>query len=636
MTGVYGGVKKQMSIKNMQTFSPNKKKRMKIIRSIIEGCILLLILAVIIRALPNKEYVPVNDRNFTQSDQGFIALSYFGVDRTGDQSLISTDRLDEQLKALKESGYVTITQDDILNYYTKGTKLPAKSLFLMFEDGRKDTAIFAQKILEQYNYKATMCSYAENLSNDDSKYLKSEDLRNLEKTSYWELGTNGYRLSYINVFDRYGNFLNQLDTYQFSSLSPYLDRQYNHYLMDYIRDQDGVPMEDMTQMKNRIAYDYSAAKDIYTKAVGKLPDMYILMHSNTGKFGTNNNVSAENGKWITSLFKMNFNREGNSLNVNNSSIYDLTRLEPQPYWYPNHLLMRIWADTKQNLNFVSGDLKRKSYWDTVLGESQFVKDTIVLTSLPNDRGLMELKNSDDYKDISLSTELKGNKEGSQVIYLRADKDLESYLSCQIKDNEIYLYEKEKGKPQTKLYSLNLADLDGVSYQSIEENKLEAEIKELETSIKSSRDANKVQELTKHLMEKRQFKARTVQEGAAAEIPKIGTSEPGDRLVEITLAGNHMTVFIDQKPIVKDLEVHKSTAGSIFLEATFSGYGYSQRNLEDNVYDGVFKDLIIKKINDPTGTKETILFNNQLSGLDKVVDKIESGWNALVNWSIQTL
>ncbi|MGC7873052.1 glycoside hydrolase [Desulfosporosinus sp. SYSU MS00001] len=625
-----------MNIKYRHTFSPKKKDRMKIIRSIIEGCLLLAIVAVIIRALPNKDYVPVNDQNIIQSDKGFIALSYFGVDRTGDQKLISTDRLDEQLKALKESGYVTITQQDILDYYTKGTKLPAKSLFLMFEDGRKDTAIFAQKIMEQYNYKATMCSYAENLNNYDSKYLKPQDLRNLEKTSYWELGTNGYRLSYINVFDRFGNFLNQLDTYQFSSLAPYLDRNYDHYLMDYIRDQNGVPMEDMTQMKKRIAYDYTAAKDIYTKAVGKLPYMYILMHSNTGKFGTNNNVSTENGKWITSLFKMNFNREGNSSNVKGSSIYDLTRLEPQPYWYPNHLLMRIWSDTKQNLNFVSGDLKRKAFWNTVLGESQFVKDAIVLTSLPNDRGLMELKNSNDYKDISLSTELKGNKKGSQMVYLRADEDLESYLSCQIKDNELYLYEKEKGKPQKQLYSLNLRILDSISYQSVEANKLEAEIKELETSIKYTRDTGQVKELTKQLMEKEQMKARTVQEGADAEIPKIGISEPGDRLVEIGLTGNRMTVYLDKKPIVKDLEVHKTTAGHIFLEAAFSGDGYSQSNLEDNVYDGVFKDLLIKKITDSTKTSEIILYNNQLSGLDKAFDKIDSGWNDLINWSIKTL
>ena len=43
-------------------------------------------------------------------------------------------------------------------------------------------------------------------------------------------------------------------------------------------------------------------------------------------------VSYENEKWIRKLFTMNFNREGCSFNQRNSSLYDLTRMQPQPYW----------------------------------------------------------------------------------------------------------------------------------------------------------------------------------------------------------------------------------------------------------------------------------------------------------------
>jgi hypothetical protein len=298
--------------------------------------------------------------------------------------------------------------------------------------------------------------------------------------------------------------------------------------------------------------------------------------------------------------------------------------------------MRIWDDTKQKLNFVSGDVHRKSYWNTLSGESQFIKDTIVLTSLPKDRGLMELKNSRDYKDLSLLVELKGNKKGSQVIYLRADKDLESYISCQIKDNVLYLYEKEKGKTQKELYSVSLHIHDGIAYQSIEENKLEAEIKELETSIKYAQDGNKAKELTKQLNEKRKTKVHTVQEGAKAYIPEIGISEPGNRLVEITLAANSMTVLIDKKPVVKNLEVNKTTSGQVYLEADFSGAGYSQRNLGDDVYDGVFKNLVIKKPAISKETNEVVLYDNRLSGIDKAFDKIETRWAAFINWVIKNL
>ena len=368
-------------------FSPKRKDRWKVFRSILQGLVLIALLIVILKVLlPSAPYAPPEADTRVQTDKGFITISYFGVDRTQSKTLISTKRLDEHLKALYDSGYVTVSQQDILDYYEEQKPLPDKALFLIFEDGRRDTGIFAQKIMEEYNYQATMLSYAQNLTLEDAKFLNAKDLQELKKTSFWELGTNGYRLSYINVFDRHDNFLDQLDTYKFQRLSPYLDRRYNHYLMDYIRDKDGIPKEVLSQMQERIAADYTDVQNIYTEEMGEVPQMYILMHSNSGQFGTNNRVSTENEKWITALFKMNFNREGDSWNRLNSSLYDLTRVQPQAYWYTNHLLMRIWDDTQQEVAFVSGDAERKADWDTLFGESEFKEETIVLTSLPSDHG----------------------------------------------------------------------------------------------------------------------------------------------------------------------------------------------------------------------------------------------------------
>ncbi|MEG6523308.1 hypothetical protein [Desulfotomaculum sp. 1211_IL3151] len=96
-------------------FSPQRKNRKKAVRSIVEGIILLLILVTIIRVLlPSRGFLPVSEDEKIQTDRGFIAISYFGVDPTGDRTLISTKRLEEQLKALKASGYVAISQQDIM------------------------------------------------------------------------------------------------------------------------------------------------------------------------------------------------------------------------------------------------------------------------------------------------------------------------------------------------------------------------------------------------------------------------------------------------------------------------------------------------------------------------------------------
>ena len=66
---------------------------------------------------------------------------------------------------------MTITQEDIEKYYEKGQPLPEKALYLMFEDGRRDTAIFADDIIEDLNFKGVMMTYPEKFDHEDPKFL---------------------------------------------------------------------------------------------------------------------------------------------------------------------------------------------------------------------------------------------------------------------------------------------------------------------------------------------------------------------------------------------------------------------------------------------------------------------------------
>lgn len=561
-----------MHLKNKE-FSPEKKDRVKIIRGTFQGIILCVMLLIIIKALctfsvydPYSSYAASKDRN-----SGFIAVSYFGVDRTGDATLISTEALEKQIKALKDNGYVTITQQDILDYYKKGKALPEKSLFLLFEDGRRDTAIFSQKILEQYNYKATMLTYADKFAKKDPKFLNPKDLLQLKDTSYWELGTNGYRLEYINVFDKDSNYLGNLNSVEFSKAASKINRQYNHYLMDYMRDEHGIPVESYGDMKERIDNDYKSLSNIYNKELGYVPALYGLMHSNTGKFGTNDKASEVNSKWIKELFSMNFNREGYSLNLPNSSIYDLTRIQPQAYWSTNHLLMRIWDDTKRNTEFVVGDEEKAKKFQEIKGQAEFIDDKIILTSLPKEKGLIKLLNSKNYKNIKVSTMLNGNIIGSQSIYLRSNEDGSNSICVQLINNTVNVIENSNGNKNI-LYSLALGD----------KNK------------------------------------------------EIDIKEPGSKKVDITLIDKKLTLSIDDKKIVEDLKISNENEGSILLESAWGNYGYSQRNIADDVYDGVFKGFKVTNMNNE------VLYDSSLKGVEAITYKIKSSSNKIVNWFIKNL
>ena len=561
-----------------ETMVVSRKDIKKAVRSIGQGIVLITLLIVIIRALCSfNKYTPFVKADIDSVDNGFIAISYFGVDREGSDTLISTKRLEEHLRSLYNQGYVTITQEDIKAYYEKGVTLPEKALYLMFEDGRRDTAIFAQKIMEKYNFKATMMSYAERCSDNQSKFLSIDDLKEIEESTYWELGTNGYRLSYINVYDKEEEFIGELTSLEYSKMKNQLGRNYNHYLMDFIRDEDGVPTESRSQMEERITWDYDQIEKIYTEGLGYLPQTYVLMHSNTGAFGNNDKVSQVNGKCLEELFAMNFNREGDCYNVKDTSIYDLTRMQPQSYWYTNHLLMRIKYDTDSDVTFISGEEDMTNQWNVEKGALEYQNEKYIVTSEPKKKGRISLKDVSNLQDFYLHTVLTGNKIGEQTIYLRKDDMLTNYIAVTVKDNFLYITESIDGIV-SEVEMLDLAKVDGITTDT------KWDIKDL-----------------------------------------------GKRELDIYLQGENLTMVIDNDGYEINQKVSYLGAGGIALQSGWSDYGWSQRNLADDVYDGVFEQFYIMDI-----AQESTFFEGRYTGFEAVKYEAKKAMNEVINWFIKYL
>ena len=572
-----------------------KKDLKKIFRGFLQAAFLVGSLYMVIRALYSFSSYPKKQQS-SEQNCGFVALSYFGVAMESDDNIIGVKQLEEQFAALKRSGYVTITQQDIIGYYEQGKPLPEHALFLMFEDGRRDTGIFAQKLLEEYNYIGTMFSYADKFEERDSKFLTSKDMKKLEESTFWELGTNGYRLAYINVFDKEQNFIGDLTAQEYVEQVATLGRDYDHYLMDYRRDAYDIPIESYDEMKRRIEEDYVAMNKVYTEELGKLPIAYALMHANTNQFGTNDNVSRVNEEKIYELFKMNFNREGYSFNQAEDSIYDLTRMQPQSYWSTNHLLMRLWDDTKQEVAFVSGDESEKAKWQMYTGESEFKEEEIILTSEPSARGFMALKKSETFKDVDVTVRLKGNKAGAQSLYLRADDDLTRGIQVELKENNLNLYELEAGKPQL--------------IQSVDLERLEDERKVIGMIVS----------------EEGKEEVEPVQE--------IQLKDIGNRFIHITLKEDLIDIEVDEKHAIQSQKISCNDSGGVYLSAEPLEAIYSQRNLTDDVYDARFEQLVIAKASDIE--EENILYEHRLSGIDKVIYDMKQMLAKITNWFIDTL
>ena len=571
-----------------------QKNRMKFVKTVSQVIILLVIGFFLVHTIFDMKKYNEPDKTKWANKKGFIALSYFGVDRSGTPKLIAKKQLDQQLKALHNQGYITISQQDILDFYQKGKALPDKALFLSFEDGRNDSSLFAQPLLEKYNFKATFLSYANKMGNKDYKFLQPKDMLKMMKTGYWELGSNGYRLSYINIFDKEGRYIGVRDENKL--LNKENIEYYNHYLMDFIRDENMIPTEDRAEMEARINSDYKAMNDIYSDSLGFVPKVYMIMHANTLHEGMNTLVSDVNAENIQQLFDIHFNREGKAFNSSVENLFDLTRIQPEPYWYTNHLLMKIQKDSREKMQFVQGDEQRADKWKQISGAAQFIDNRIILTSPPARAGRLLLKDSEELGDIRLTAKVAGNVVGKQSIYIRYDQQNHSFVRMTIEDNKLIVDQKQPGQAVEEIFIKKLNDIQWDS-EDLSFNKATVYTKDQTTAgVKSAKE----------------------------EYP---LNIQHTREIEMLVEDDKLNMKIDKEPILENRTISSANSGGIALESS-----YSKQNKKDDIYDSVFDDVEVVSLGKENGT-DVVIFSNKLTGFQGLVNKIEKAISISIDWAI---
>ncbi|MCR5179468.1 MAG: glycoside hydrolase, partial [Lachnospiraceae bacterium] len=132
--------------------------------------------------------------------------------------------------------------------------------------------------------------------------------------------------------------------------------------------------------------------------------------------------------------------------------------------------------------------------------------------------------------------------------------------------------------------------------------------------------------------------QTVEQGAEEYIPEIQISEPGKRKLYIDLIGDRITVKVDDRAVWTGRQLDKAAAPdqngdrerAVVLESACRQYGYSQRYIVDDVYDGVFEKLTVK---DSAGN---ILYTNEATAGKGLKLRLISIWNKVLNWFIENL
>lgn len=128
---------------------------------------------------------------------------------------------------------------------------------------------------------------------------------------------------------------------------------------------------------------------------------------------------------------------------------------------------------------------------------------------------------------------------------------------------------------------------------------------------------------------------SVADGAEEYIPDIDIHEIGRRVLHLRLEGPSLSIWIDGKLAVEQLPVALENEGTVGLGSRWGDSGWSQRNLADDVYDGVFEKLSITTLPDEKGNRQ-ILWSDCLDGKKAFIKQAKQIWDGVINWFIKYL
>lgn len=154
--------------------------------------------------------------NLNDGPKSLPILLYHGIVEKTDRFNMTKETFKNQMFALKEQGYQTVTLQDFEDFRNGTKSLPAKSFLLTFDDGRLDSYTEADPLLRALGYTAVMYVATDaSLPPEDRKkstyYVSSEDISKMIKSGRWEIGSHAIQdtggIIKISSDGSKGNFL---------------------------------------------------------------------------------------------------------------------------------------------------------------------------------------------------------------------------------------------------------------------------------------------------------------------------------------------------------------------------------------------------------------------------------------------
>lgn len=137
-------------------------------------------------------------------------LLYHGITVSEREDTMPLKKFREQLLTLKKAGYQTITLTQLQNFLEGGGQLPTKPILITFDDARVDSFQYADPILAETGFRATMFVPVGDVATHGAYTVIWPTLRKMAETGRWDMqchGTEAQHYIPVNAEGHKGRFM---------------------------------------------------------------------------------------------------------------------------------------------------------------------------------------------------------------------------------------------------------------------------------------------------------------------------------------------------------------------------------------------------------------------------------------------
>ena len=366
------------------------------------------------------------------SAKGVPVLLYHGIVKENpESSQITLENFREQMSALHEEGFTTVTIED-LSEYVKGEKdIPDKSILITFDDGKKESYVNADPVLREYGFNAVMFLISKYSTRGRTSaafsYMNSSIIKEM-LSGRWEIeahAKDSHTYSIIDGDGKTGPFLTSKLWNANKSRIEY-NGEYRSRINNELINAKADLENNFSVRINSFAYPYGQ----YGQKITNYPEAKSVI----------DDLSHEN---YDHVFYQTFSGEGYSYNFPNTNKFMMKRITVLPEWKARDVLNAIASGREKTLPY-NDRFKRNNGWFTISGDMSLKNSELILANPdPSQKGAAFLDGTLFWKDYFYTVKVH-YYDGETLTLMTRMKDKANYVSCDYSDDKVRVFEVNKG------------------------------------------------------------------------------------------------------------------------------------------------------------------------------------------------